>query len=408
MNKCRRKALELLSSSHFFSALLTAKRRTGLVGEERNALVVYIVATSRLLAKPLCLFVKGPSSVGKNFLTDSILGLFPESEVQSLTSSSDRSWNYFGNKLKNKVVYIKEKNKQSGSVHPARLLISEKQLTHSVTVKRNERFVREQRVTKGPVAAISTTTSDRVEVDDETRHISIWADETPEQTSRIIEGCLDQTISLTTTERRTWHEVQRLLQERARYPIEFRSWFKAIGGHVPTDNLWIRRYFPAFLQACRTVALIRSFRFDEKKIKSTRTIEPRFSDLAITTLIFNPVFAQSLDRADDHDLEIRRHVRNISRHKNGEAVRASELAEELGVTGDQAYGFLRKAAAAGTIFRSNSSNKGNLKLYLPSRNRPFLPEPDELFRKLNGVSGRVKFVHPLTDEWVTYGLKTHS
>jgi len=66
---------------------------------------------------------------------------------------------------------------------------------------------------------------------------------------------------------------------------------------------------------------------------------------------------------------------------------------------------LRKAAGAGSIFRANQPSKANLKLYLPAKPRPFLPDPAEVFQKLEGLPEHVKFVHPLTGEWVTYSRK---
>jgi hypothetical protein len=96
-------ALKLLQSPDFLNQVVSATRRMGLVGEENNKLVVFLVGTSRVLDKPLCLFVKGPSSAGKNYLTDTVLSLFPESEWRSLTSSSKRSWNYLGEQLEHKL-----------------------------------------------------------------------------------------------------------------------------------------------------------------------------------------------------------------------------------------------------------------------------------------------------------------
>jgi hypothetical protein len=402
MSKSTNRALELLRSSYFFFNLLSAIRKTGLVGEERNALVVYVVGTSRLLEKPLCLFVKGPSGVGKNFLTDNVLGFLPSSDVQELTSSSTRSWNYLGKKLAHKVVYIKERNEAAGSVHPTRLLISEKELVHFVTTKKRGRFVAERRVTKGPIAAISTTTKDRVEVDDETRHISIWMDESSDQTTRIMEADVENQNPLRPSEMRDWHEVQRLIQKRSALPIEFLDWFKNLVPHVRNDNLWARRYFSAFLQACRTVALIRSFRRRQQAAeKSKRIITVRFIDFAVTAMIFNEVFEHSLDRADDHDLEVQQHVRRISSRKGGKGVRATDLADEMGISADHAYSLLRKAASVGTIFQANQPSKTNLKLYLPAKPRPFLPDPAEVFQKLEGLPERVRFVHPVTGTWVT-------
>ncbi|MFZ0643364.1 MAG: hypothetical protein WAM25_09400, partial [Candidatus Acidiferrales bacterium] len=379
MRKTTNRAIELLRSSFFFIKLLRAIRKTGLVAERRNALVVYVVGTSRLIEKPLCLFVKGPSGVGKNFVTDNVLGFLPSSEVQQLTSSSTRSWNYRGKQLAHKVVYIKERNEEAGSVHPTRLLISERGLVHVVTVKKRGRFVTERRVTKGPISSISTTTQDRVEVDDETRHISVWLDETPDQTTRIMEAAVYNQKGLKVGDRKVWHKVQQLIQKRAALSIEFPDWFKNIVPYVRSDNLWARRYFPAFLQACRTVALIRSFCRKQRMGRKARRIIVRFSDFAVTALIFNPVFEHSIDKADDQDLETRHYVDRLSFRKGGNGVRANDLADEKDISADRAYGLLRKAANAGTIFRSNQPSKANLKLYLPAKPRPFLPDPAEVF-----------------------------
>lgn len=402
MSKAKTKALELLKSPQFFPELLSAIRKAGVVGEEQNALVIYIAATSRLLEKPLCLFVKGSSGAGKNFLTDAVLELLPSSETRVLTSSSLRSWNYFGNALAHKIVYVKERNESAGSVHPLRLLISENGLVHNVTEKRNGRFVVKRRVTKGPVAGISTTTQDRVEVDDETRNLSIWLDETPEQTKRIMEAAVENHDRLEANERKAWHEVQRIIQKRAALPIERPAWFKNFLSDVRSDNLWARRYFPAFVQACGIVALIRSFRSAAKTTDKSKGIIVRFTDFAVAALIFNAVFKHSIDRADDEDFEVQQYVRRISLRKDGKGVRGSELAGEMGVSADRAYDLLRKAARAGAIFRSNQPSKANLKFYLPTKARPFLPDPADVFQKIDGLPDRVKFVHPLTGEWMIY------
>lgn len=399
MSDIQHKALQLLRSPSFFHELLSVKRKAGVVGEDRNALGLYVVGTSRLFLSPLCLFIKGPSSVGKNYLADAMLSLFSPSEVKTLSSSSPRAWNYLGDKMKHKILYIKERNKSSGPVHPTRLLISEKRLVHLVTVKKGNQFVQEERITEGPVAAISTTTQDRVEVDDETRHVSIWLDETPEQTQRIMEAAFTEKIGLPSPEAEVWHEVQRLIEARGKSPIEFLAQLKSLVHYVSNDNLWARRYFPAFLQACRVVTVIRSFLDEKKDVNISEPMVAGFDDLAVTSLIFNPIFAQSLDKADDQDLETRERLADMSKKNGGKPVRAADLARDCGISADRAYALLRKAAGAGTIVRANSPTQTNLKMYLPSTGQSFLPEPDELFQKMK-LREHVKFVHPLTGEAV--------
>lgn len=396
----QQQALKLLQSPYFFREALRAVRRNGLVGEERNALVVFLVAISRLFTKPLCLFVKGPSGVGKNLLVDTVLALLPESAVLSLTSSSPRAFNYLGESAAHKVLYLKERNEGSGSFLPTRLLVSEKELVHWITVREDGHFVQKPQVTKGPIASISTTTRDRVEVDDETRHVSIWLDESPEQTAKIMAAALDPDTKLGQEELDVWHSVQTLLEKRASIPIEFPTWFREIAQFTHHENLWARRYFPAFLQSCRTVALVRSFALKQQGKPGKITV--RFTDFAITALIFNPVFESSMDRADDRDLEVQQHVRLISSQNGGTGVSAAELAKHTGISIDSAYAELRKAASAGTIFRTNKPSKGNRKLYLPAKPRPFLPDPAEVFQRLEGLPKRVEFAHPLTGKRIVY------
>lgn len=181
-----KEARKLLRSSRFFNEFLLAIKKVGLVGEELNALVILIVAVSRLLPRPLNLFVKGHSSAGKNWLVTRVLRLMPKSAVAEITSASDKAWHYSQSDFRHRVVYVQERNDAAGTVHPIRLLISEGKLIRIVTGFENGKRVTKKYIARGPVAAISTTTKNRLEIDDETRHISIWVDESKEQTRRIV------------------------------------------------------------------------------------------------------------------------------------------------------------------------------------------------------------------------------
>jgi hypothetical protein len=51
--KLKVEAYRILRSPFFFRRVLDATQALGLVGEEKNAFVVYLVGTSRLLSKPV-------------------------------------------------------------------------------------------------------------------------------------------------------------------------------------------------------------------------------------------------------------------------------------------------------------------------------------------------------------------
>jgi hypothetical protein len=108
-------AERILASPTFFTECLDCLRRMGLVGEQKNALALYLVCTSRLLPRPINAFVKGHSSSGKNFLVSRVLGLFPEDSYIEVTSASEKTWHYSADSFQNKIVYVQEQNKASGS-----------------------------------------------------------------------------------------------------------------------------------------------------------------------------------------------------------------------------------------------------------------------------------------------------
>jgi len=403
--RCRveKKALKLLRSDCFFNEFLRAVKKAGLVGEEQNALVLLIVVVSRILARPLNAFVKGRSSGGKNWLLTRVLNLTLKSAVAEITSASDRAWNYSGSDFRHKVVYIQEQNEAAGTIDPIRLLISEGKLIRIVTRFEGGKRVTKKYVARGPVAAISTSTKNRLKIDDENRHVSIWIDESPEQTRRIAEAYTQAGETLSRKERRVWHTVHSILEKKIGTKVIFPTWFSEIAKRLFVDDLRVRRYYPAFVEACRTVCLIRSF-LPDRKSSNHGQLAVKFADFAITALIFDSVFVESLHLDKAAGETTRRLVEEIVA-RDSRPVDVRDIMSALKISKDQAYAKLRYATRAGVIQRANKPAKSNHKLFLPAPRPRFIPDPEKLFRKLNGLGDKVRFVHPMTGESVTYRRK---
>jgi hypothetical protein len=397
------KARKLLESPKSFNEFLAAMKRAGLVGELWNALVLFIVTVSRLLFHPLSAFIKGRSAAGKNWLARLVLGLMPLDQVHEISSASKRAWNYSNNDFRHRVIYLQE---ASGATDPMRLLISEGKLIRIVTTWVHGKLVTEKYVTRGPVAAVSTTTRSGLDIDDETRHVSILIDESAEQTRKIVQSYTKKGTGLSPEERRVWRMVHRLLAERADdLEIVFPDWFDEVANSVFAGDVGVRRYYPAFVEACRTVCLIRSFQRDHQQPRDGKLFL-NFADFALTALIFERVFIASLRSQEGSALETRKVVKNLSESMDGKPVQASDLAKGQEISLDRAYKVLREAEEAGTITRANDPERDNRKLYLPSPRPRFIPDPEVLFQTLDGVEDGVRFVHPLTGKWITYSRKS--
>jgi len=399
--RAEKEARKLLESPRFFNEFLNAVKKAGLVGEELKALVLLVVVVSRVLSRPLNVFVKGHSSSGKNWLVTRVLRLMPRSAVAEITSVSDQAWNYSGEGFRHRVVYVQEQNDAAGTIDPIRLLISEGKLIRRVTEFENGRRVNKKYVARGPVAAISTTTKNFLKIDDETRHISIWVDESPRQTLQILKS-YTKAVGLSHKELRTWRMVHRLLEKKVGTKVVFPEWFEKIPDRLFHGNVIVRRYYPAFLEACRTVCLIRSFQPDRKLSKRGELVVD-FADFAITALIFDPVFVESLHLGKGAAELTRKLVEEAAARKN-KPVGAKDIVSS-GLSIDQAYSRLRYAAQVKTIQRANEPAKGNPKLYLPTPRPRFVPDPEELFKGLKDLKSKCRFIHPITGERIAYRRK---
>ncbi|PYX57433.1 MAG: hypothetical protein DMG76_11780 [Acidobacteria bacterium] len=241
--RAEREAKKLLQSPRFFNEFLLAMKKDGLVGEEQAALVLFIVVVSRLLLRPLNVFVKARSSAGKNFLINKVLRLLPSHAIAEITSVSEKAWNYLGTRLRHTVVYLQERNEAVGNVHPLRLLISEEKIIRLVPRWKDGKLSTKEYVAYGPVASISTGTK-QLEIDDQTRHLGISINETAEQTRKIVKSYRRQTKGLSRKKLRTWRMVQRLLEKRMGIEITVPEWFDRVADSLFVEDLRVRRYYP--------------------------------------------------------------------------------------------------------------------------------------------------------------------
>lgn len=102
INKSR--CLELLKSPDLLQKLNQLIAKAGVVGEEKNRLFLFGVATSYKMPNPLNALIQGSSGSGKTHLMLKVSSLIPEEDRISLTRVTDSSfYNYRENELYHKL-----------------------------------------------------------------------------------------------------------------------------------------------------------------------------------------------------------------------------------------------------------------------------------------------------------------
>jgi DNA primase len=162
---------------------------TGMVGEENNRLLMYLVFTSRLRQQPLHIISLGSSGTGKTYLQEKVSELIPEQGKLEITILSENAFYYFDRKeLKNKLVLIEDLDGAQDVLYPLRELQSKRRISKTIPVKDSKGNLKTITLqVEGPICLAGTTTRERLFEDNSNRSLLIYLDSSPEHKEKIME-----------------------------------------------------------------------------------------------------------------------------------------------------------------------------------------------------------------------------
>ena len=207
----RSAATKLLRRPDLLERAAASMETLGYVGEDRAKRLGYLVATSRLLRKPLSAILQAPSGSGKSELLEVLATLLPPEQVEYLSRLTTHALYYAGpDHLRHKLVIVDEQAGASESDYAIRTLQSKGLLRLALPVKgKTEHFE-----ARGPIALMSGTTSSNLNPENLSRCLQLTLDSSPEQTKRIQEA---QRAAWSGKQRRrpsleAWQDAQRLVE----------------------------------------------------------------------------------------------------------------------------------------------------------------------------------------------------
>jgi hypothetical protein len=235
-------------------------RRLGLVGEDRLVKLVYLTVTSRLFERIVSLAVKGPSAAGKSYLIDQVLRFFREAgDYYAHTGMSERALVFGEEDLRHRMLVIFEAEGLEEGFHAyiVRSLLSEGRISYPITEKGADGKHRTRTVVRdGPTGLLVTTTATHLHEENETRLISMVADDSAEQTKRVLLSLADEAErgGAETVDFAPWHALQAwLVEEESAVVLPFA---RALADLVPPAAVRLRRDFGAVLGLIKAHALV--------------------------------------------------------------------------------------------------------------------------------------------------------
>ncbi len=153
---------------------------SGVVGEEINRLLMYLIFTSRMREQPLHIMSLGASGTGKTYLQERVSELIPKEEKIEITTLSENALYYYKDKeLKHKLLLIEDLDgAQEDKIRYAlRELMSKRKITKTVPIKDSKgNFETVTLEVEGPISLGGTTTKEKIYEDNANRAILIYLD----------------------------------------------------------------------------------------------------------------------------------------------------------------------------------------------------------------------------------------
>jgi len=184
----RNAAIEFLQSKNLLQATNEMIGRSGIVGEELNRLIMWLIYTSRKTAKPLHIISMGSSGTGKSHLQEKVGELIPEEDKIEITALTENAFYYFDKAaLGHKLILIEDLDGIWKALYPLRELQSKQRISKTITIKdKNGNTKTIHLKVHGPVCIAGCTTKESIYEDNANRCFLIYLDESEAQDERIM------------------------------------------------------------------------------------------------------------------------------------------------------------------------------------------------------------------------------
>ena len=272
--------------------------KAGVIGEETNRLLMYLIFTSRKRENPLHIISLGSSGIGKTHLQEKVSALIPEEDKMESTSLTAAAIYYFGRyDLRHKLVLIEDLDGAEQALFPIRELQSKKKIIRTVPVKNTKGETKSiQLVVEGPVTIAGCTTKESIYEDNANRSFLIYIDESKEQDEKVMQyqrkhsaGKVDTSEQQTTVKQ--LQNTQRILQ-----PVQIRNPFAEFL-KIPDEVFKPRRTNAHYLAFIELVTFYHQYQREKKYDTETgeEYIETTLEDVAEANKLMKEILLRKSD-----------------------------------------------------------------------------------------------------------------
>ncbi|QMU65488.1 MAG: hypothetical protein GKR88_15135 [Flavobacteriaceae bacterium] len=247
--------------------------KSGVIGEEKGRLLMYIIFTSRKREQPLHVVSLGSSGTGKTHLQEKVGELIPEEERVSITTLSENA------------------------LYPLRELQTKKRIVKTIAGKNSKGETQTKYlVVEGPVCVAGCTTKEQIYEDNANRSFLLYLDESLEQDEKIMQ--YQRQLSAGEINTYEQKEIQEFLQntQRVLKPVTIRNPY-ANKLNLPQSVFKPRRTNNHYLQFIEAITFYYQYQRKQQVDKDTGEIyiETTLEDIANANELLKEVLLRKSD-----------------------------------------------------------------------------------------------------------------
>jgi hypothetical protein len=368
--------------------------RLGVAGEEKLGTLTYLAVTSRVLPwgkpteRPVSQIAKGTTSTGKSHTAKSVLRFFPENAYINLGSMSRRFLFYSDESFEHRFLYVPEwasVKDDDELVALLRVLLSEGRIVHgTVDIDRTARVIQKD----GPTGLLMTTTDAAVDLELETRCLTIITDDSTEQTRRVYGVLADLEENVTDLlDFNAWHELQEWIAIRDNRVLV--PYVRALAELMPVSAPRLRRDFGSVLSLIRAHALL--YQAQRETDSSGRIVATVEGDYEAVRELVSDLIAEGVEASVSPTIrETVAAVQELLGDDASSHVGVARIADRLAVGRSATYDRVRRAVLAGFLINVANEHERGLRIALgaelPASGEDFLPSPEEVVRFMSGAA----------------------
>lgn len=403
-------ARELLQDPGLLFRLGILLDEIGLAGERVTAMIIYLAVTSRIQPAPVSVTVKGESAAGKSYTLEKALTVFPNDAYHMLTGMSKQALVYSDESFAHRTIVIMERPGMEAADYNIRTLQSEGKIVFE-TVQRDPETgaFRTVRVEKeGPTNFIFTTTAPEIHDENETRHWSVFVDESEEQTAAVKAKTAIAYVARGSGDEQeiaVWRAAQSLLQP-ARVTIAYAGW---LAKHTPDQPVRMRRDFARLLVLIETCAILHQLQREVRQTPDGPIVTAILADYYVARALVSDTFGGSAAGMNKKVTQIvdvvrRVHDEKVAQGTDSVTVSIAELATAIGRVQSTARRWLKPALNHGWVTERAPAQGQRGAAYLPGTTMPDLsplPPVEDLAEAFPELTFGFTVVDPITGDVLT-------